>query len=129
MELQAPLFRFRPSARAVRVRLPALGLLLLAGLLLPGCATFRLPPRHSSMESARTVLPATLVSNFLVFETPADKHSSYHFIVDTGSSVTLVTPDLAKHFGGSTPANPTPMRVRSAICSRLTPLSSRSWSR
>jgi len=64
------------------------------------------------MESARTVLPATLVSNFLVIETPADKHSSYHFIIDTGSSVTLMTPDLVKRFGGAPSANQSPMRVR-----------------
>jgi len=103
-----------PPAHIAGVRLPGLVILVLVGLLFPGCATFHLPPRHTSMESAQTVLPATLVSNFLVIEAPADKHSSYHFIVDTGSSVTLVTPDLVKHFGGRTPANQTPMRVRGA---------------
>jgi len=55
-----------------------------------------------------------LVSNFLVIETPADKHTTYHFIIDTGSSVTLVTPDLAKRSGSRAPANLTPMRVRGA---------------
>jgi hypothetical protein len=114
MEPQAPSAHSRPLADIAGVRLPALVILGLAWLVLAGCATFHLPPRHTSMESAQTVLPATLVSNFLVFETPADKHSSYHFIVDTGSSVTLVTPDLVKRFGGSTPANQTPMRVRGA---------------
>ena len=102
-------------ARLLRRRATALPCLFACALLLlPGCATFHLPPRHTSLESARTVLPATLVSNFLVIETPVDKHTSYHFIVDTGSSVTLVTPDVAKHFGGRPPASQTTMRVRGA---------------
>ena len=114
MDLQAPSAHCRTLDHIAGARLPALAILALAWLLLSGCITFRLSPRHTSMESARTVLPATLVSNFLVIETPADKHSSYHFIVDTGSSVTLVTPDLVKRFGGKTPANQSPMRVRGA---------------
>jgi hypothetical protein len=105
--------RRRLGAGAMRCRTLVLGLLACAWLL-SGCASFRLPPRRTSMESARTVLPATIVGNFLVIETPADKHGSYHFIVDTGSSVTLVTPDLAKRFGGKPPANQSPMRVRGA---------------
>jgi len=114
----------RPGAGAlVSLRL-ALVLFAGAGLMLAGCATLHLPPRHTSMESARTVLPATLVSNFLVIEAPADKHNSYHFIVDTGSSVTLVTPELVRRFGGKTPANQTPMRVRGAdgTVMQLTPV-------
>lgn len=108
-----------PRRRQTVVDAPGLhpllfGLVASTWLLLTGCATFRMPPRHTSMESARTVLPATLVSNFLVIETPADKHSSYHFIVDTGFSVTLVTPELAKRFGGKTLTNQSPMRVRGA---------------
>jgi hypothetical protein len=114
MDPQAPFARCRTPDQGSGARLPALALLLAAWLLLSGCIPFRLSPRHTSMESARTVLPATLVSNFLVIETPVDKHTSFHFIIDTGSSVTLVTPDVVKHFGGKTPANQTPMRVRGA---------------
>ena len=106
--------RWRPGVGVRDFRPLLLGLVSCAGLLVSGCATFHLPPRRTSLESARTVLPATLASNFLVIETPVDKHSSYHFIVDTGSSVTLVTPDVVKRFGGKTPANQSPMRVRGA---------------
>lgn len=83
-------------------------------LLLAGCATFRLPPRKTSLESAQSVLSASLVSNFLVIETPVDKRDSYHFIIDTGSSATLVTPDVARRSGGSPSANQPPVRVLGA---------------
>jgi hypothetical protein len=114
MDPQAPSAFPSPRAHLAVFRLPALAILATAWLLLPGCASFHLPPRHTSMTSARTVLPATLISNFLVIETPVDKHTSFHFIVDTGSSVTLVTPDVVKHFGGRPSANQSPMRVRGA---------------
>ena len=104
----------RATARTAGVRLPALVLFACVWVLMSGCATFRRPPRRTSLESARTVLPATLVSNFLVIEAPADKHTTYHFIVDTGSSVTLVTPELVKRFGGRKLANQPAMRVRGA---------------
>jgi len=76
-----------------------------------GCATFRLPPRRTSVESAQTVLNASLVSNFLVIETQIDKKGPYHFIVDTGSSATIVTPDLIKRFGGRTRSDQAPVPV------------------
>lgn len=113
MDPQALTAFSRPLASIAGRRIAALTLLAFAWLMLPGCVSFHLPPRRTSMASAQTVLPATLVSNFLVIETPAGKHSSYHFIIDTGSSVTLVTPDLVKRFGGKPSANP-PMRVRGA---------------
>ena len=109
-----PTADFPRGVHLSRVRFPVLALFAGVWLLLAGCVAFRLPPRRTSLESARTVLPATLVSNFLVIETPADKHTTYHFIIDTGSSVTLVTPDLAKRSGSRAPANLTPMRVRGA---------------
>ena len=86
----------------------------LLGLTLTGCATFRLPPRRTSLESAHSVLKASLLSNFLVVETQWDKHGPYHFIIDTGSSATLVTPDLAKRYGGRARGNQAPVRVLGA---------------
>jgi len=90
--------------------------ILLAGLwLLPaGCTTFRRPPRKTSVEAAQSVLPASLVSNFLVIETPGDKHGPYHYIIDTGSSATLLTPDLVKRFGGRPRTNQAAVRVLGA---------------
>jgi hypothetical protein len=76
-----------------------------------GCATFRLPPRKTSLASAQTVLNAALVSNFLVIETEGDKHGPYHFIIDTGSSATLLTPEMVKRFGGRAVTNQAAVRV------------------
>jgi hypothetical protein len=94
----------------------ALPWILLSGLwlLLAGCTTFRRPPRKTSVEAAQSVLPASLVSNFLVIETSGDKHGPYHFIIDTGSSATLLTPDLVKRFGGRPRANQPGVRVLGA---------------
>jgi hypothetical protein len=91
----------------------ALPRILLLGLelLFAGCTTFRRPPRKTSVEAAQSILPASLVSNFLVIETPGDKHGPYHFIIDTGSSATLLTPDLVKRFGGRPRTNQTAVRV------------------
>ena len=109
-----PPSRLPPLLRPPRAR--AFPRMLAAGLalLLAGCATFRLPPRRTSLESAQSVLKASLVSNFLVIETQGDKRGPYHFIIDTGSSATLVTPDLAKRFGGRARGNQAPVRVLGA---------------
>jgi len=70
------------------------------------CATFHLPRATTSMESAQTVLPATLVSNFLVIETAGRQtqllslHCRYRLVGHAGD------PDLVKRFGGSTPGQP-----------------------
>ena len=104
-----------PSSRRPRAGLvPVTLLLCCVGWALSGCATFRLPPRRTSLESARSVLPATLVSNFLVVEAQWDKHGPYHFIIDTGSSATIVTPELVKRYGGRARGSQTPVRVRDA---------------
>ncbi len=97
------------SRRAARV------LISLAALgCLAGCTTFRRPPRRTSLESAQSVLKASLVSNFLVIEAQWDKHGPYHFLIDTGSSTTLVTPELAKRYGGRAPGNQGSVRVLGA---------------
>lgn len=112
--MNAASLRHLPGLRRTRTLLLR-GLLAVTGIGgLAGCATFRLPPRKTSLESARSVLNASLVSNFLVIETQWDKHGPYHFIVDTGSSATIVTPDLVKRFGGRVHGNQTPVRVLDA---------------
>jgi hypothetical protein len=57
-----------------------------------------------------------VIGNVIVVEDKWDKFGPYHFIVDTGSSVTLVSSDLAKRYGdkGSPPEDEPPVRVRSA---------------
>ena len=62
------------------------------------------------------MLPARLVSNFFIVESKWDDGKSYRFLIDTGSSATLVSSDLARRFAlkqkkGTAPARVT---VRSA---------------
>jgi len=99
--------RWRPAAARLVIGLVALGWLA-------GCTTFRRPPRHTSLESPQSVLKASLVANFLIVEAQWDKHGPYHFLIDTGSSTTLVTPDLARRYGGRPRTGQGPVRVMGA---------------
>ncbi len=89
----------QPTAR--RTWPVQLGLLLsLASILcFSGCMTSaRRTPGRTVMESPSTVLPAKVISNFFVVESKFADGKSYRFIIDTGSTATLITPDLAKKF-------------------------------
>jgi Aspartyl protease/PDZ domain len=79
----------------------ALALALLAGLLVAGCtSTKRSAPRPGLTYIGKepVVLDAQVIGNVLVVEAKWDKYGPYHFIVDTGSAVTLVSPDVAARY-------------------------------
>lgn len=107
-----------PFARAGRWA--ALGLAGLAlGFLLAGCFSFRREPARpgrTTLASPTVTLNALMVSNYLVIEAKWDKHGPYHFLVDTGASVTLVSPEFAKRYGGRDPfpADAPLVRVKSS---------------
>jgi hypothetical protein len=85
------------------------GALWLVGLvlLLAGCSTrsTRTParPLRTTFETPRVVLPAQSIGNFLVVEAKWDRFGPYRFLIDTGSSVTLVSPALARRYPGWSP--------------------------
>ena len=105
-------------------------LLLLAAcialLLLEGCASLdalpspfrRTPPRpgRTSLGSQLVIVPTKAIGNVLIVEAKGDRFGPYHFLVDTGSSVTLVTPALAKRYASkdAPPADAPRVRVLSA---------------
>jgi hypothetical protein len=94
----AALQNFAPYPRRSCCR-PLLPLLLLAGWLAlgTGCATL-FPGRGSGGSPALTQkveLPARLVANFFIVEAKQIDGATYRFIIDTGSSATLVSPELA----------------------------------
>jgi hypothetical protein len=96
-------------------------LLLFAGIFLTGCAWVpfmkREGPRpgRTKLDSPLVVLPAQTLGNYLIVEAKWDRSGPYHFIIDTGSTVTLITPDLAKRYPGPEPARPLPaMPVKTA---------------
>jgi hypothetical protein len=98
-----------------------IGWLLLAALVLSGCTSVsRLYRRESrpgrtKLDARLVVIPAQIVGNHFIVETRWDKHGPWRFLVDTGSSVTLVSPEFASRYGfqQSTTTNP-PVRIRSA---------------
>ena len=93
-QLHAPV---APPAGAGRPRPgPVAALALLSavlGLLISGCATSPLRPPVRPAQ-----LPARIISNFFVVESRWEDGNTYRFLIDTGSTVTYVSPDLAKRF-------------------------------
>lgn len=85
---------------------------------LAGCLSLhREPPRPGITDLHSVVsLPAQSLGNNLVIEAKWDHYGPYHFLVDTGSSVTLVTPELAQRYAAKNmPPPDTPeVRVRSS---------------
>ncbi len=124
-DLMSP--RRRPFARA-RSRSLACALLLsvVCLLLAPGCVPLssipspfrRTPPRpgRTSLGSKLVVVPTKAIGNFLVVEAKWDRYGPYHFLVDTGSSVTLVTPAFARRYAAkdAPPSDAPRVRVVSA---------------
>lgn len=87
-------------------------------LVLSGCFSFRrAPPRpgRTTLDSQLVILPATTMASYLVIEAKWDKHGPYRFLIDTGASVTLISPELAARYGSKDPlAEAALVRVRSA---------------
>jgi hypothetical protein len=88
-------------------------------LLLAGCVGVHRPapkPGLTYVGSKPVTLPCRLLGGILVVEAKWDKFGPYHFVIDTGSSVTLVSPELARRYGapGGPPADVPKVRVRSS---------------
>lgn len=85
-------------------------------LLVAGCTTggARRPPRpgRTTLASPLVILPAQTIGNYLLIEAKWDRFGPYHFLVDTGSSVTLVTPTLARRYPGEMAPSLATTRVR-----------------
>ncbi len=91
----------------------------LGGLLAAGCFSVQRTapkPALTTVGPRAVTLPGHLIGNVLVVEDKWDKSGPYHFIIDTGSSVTLVSPDLARRYRapGSPPVDEPQVRVKSA---------------
>ncbi len=91
--------------------------LLAAGVaLLAGCAVMpkRRPPEpgRTTLGSPLVILPAQTIGNYLLLEAKWDRNGPYRFLIDTGSSVTLVTPALAKRYPGRVRIAPAATRAR-----------------
>ncbi|MSU50738.1 MAG: hypothetical protein EXS37_16900 [Opitutus sp.] len=109
----------RPSLVAGHLTLVT-GLLILNLLVQAGCtsAASRRPrqPGQTTLASPLVILPAQLTGNYLLIEAKWDRFGPYRFLIDTGSSATLVTPALAKRYPGRDlpPASAPRVRVTGA---------------
>ena len=88
-------------------------------LLVAGCTSSaaRRPaqPGRTALGSPLVILPAQLIGNHLVIEAKWDRSGPYRFLIDTGSSTTLVTAALARRYPGQeVPAWTPPVRVKGA---------------
>ena len=88
-------------------------------LLASGCATLsapfhRAPPRQgrTTLSTPLVTLPAQTLGNYLIVEAKWDRAGPYHFLIDTGSSVTLVSPTLAKRYATKDAPPPDAPRIR-----------------
>ena len=81
-------------------RIPAWCAATLA-ILIAGCTnTPQTPhPGETKIGAKPVILPATLAGNALIVTAKSGRGGPYHFLVDTGSSRTLVTPGLLAQWG------------------------------
>lgn len=89
----------RPAASPWRALV--LGCALAALTLDTGCAMWpfhREPPRpgRTTLDRRQTEVPAQLLGKYFIVEAKWEKRRPAHFIIDTGSSVTLVSPEFAQ---------------------------------
>lgn len=110
---------FTPPRQRPWRRGTIIALLALAGMLVSGCQMFRreMPrPGRTTLEEPLVMVAAIPMANYLIVQGKWDKRGPYNFLIDTGASVTLVSPELAARYGvKSTAPTPSPLvRVKSA---------------
>jgi hypothetical protein len=99
------------AASVVRVVSLVLCLTLLAGCAVPTLRRQPPQPGRTTLSSPLVILPAQPIGNYLLIEAKWDRFGPYRFLIDTGSSVSLITPALARRYPGREVLNAGP-RVR-----------------
>lgn len=90
-----------------------LALLLFA---LAGCVTKNDPkPGRTLVRKPPVIVPARILGNQFIVEAKWDKHGPWRFLVDTGSTITLVSDEFARRYSsGEVAENAPTVHVRSA---------------
>lgn len=68
---------------------------------LAGCTVIRRPappPSRTTISSPLIEIPAQRIGNYLVIEAKWDRTGPYRFLIDTGSSVTLLSSEFVKRY-------------------------------
>lgn len=104
------------AGQGTRARLLGAVLALLAAA---GCSSPTAPvgpkPDRTRLASRLTVLPAVQMGGHLIVESRTDRRGTARFLIDTGSSVTLVSADFARRAGaGPADYDGPQVRVRGA---------------
>lgn len=108
-----------PSGQKAR-RLVSFFLLTSSFFFLTACVSSRREaprPGRTTFGSPLVILPAQNLGDCLIVEVKWDRTGPYRFLIDTNSSVTLVSPDLAKRYvlkNEPPPFNAPQVHVRSA---------------
>ncbi len=113
----SPRFSTRHQASTSRFAPTLLVAVLVCSLMFSGCTLLRHDPTpgRTTLGSPLVSVPVRTVANVLIAELNTDRRSSWRFLIDTGSSVTLVSPEFASRFGVTTPSSTLPqVSVRSA---------------
>ncbi|QYM79930.1 aspartyl protease family protein [Horticoccus luteus] len=109
-----------PPAKIAAGRFARLLLALVCVALAGGCTVWpwrHEPPRpgRTTLDKRQTELPTQFLGNYLIVEAKWEKRRPARFIIDTGSSVTLVSAEFAASQGIKGPAGGVPAaHVRSA---------------
>jgi hypothetical protein len=108
--------RTPPSGRVAALARRGLALAALAAIVLcAGCIAWHHEsprPGATRFGAATVTLPARLIGNTLVVAAKWDKFGPYHFLIDTGASVTLVSPELAQRYREDDEPEPAIPQVR-----------------
>ena len=104
-------FRILPGRQSCP-RLLGLLVAVIGLLFFSGCVSAnRRSPGRTLVDVKPAVLPARIISNFFVVESKWSDGRTYRFLIDTGSTATLVTPDLAKRFAAKERRGTPPRKV------------------
>lgn len=106
----------RLTDRKHAASLVAVSVLGLACIFFTGCAMVgeRPGPAVTTQGPRVSIVPARIVSNFFLVEAKQADGKPYRFMIDTGSSATLVSPALASALRLKEKGQPRTMRVRGA---------------
>lgn len=87
---------------------------LLVAFLLSGCINLRpgRVPERTVVVVTPAEVPAQVVANFFIAESRQDDGRTHRFLIDTGSSITLVSPELAREIRAKDRRLPTRSTVR-----------------